>query len=333
MSSLNTKIEWTDRTWSPVRGCALVSAGCANCYAMKQAHRFSGVGKPYEGLTELGPHGPRWTGKITLVPEALDEPLRWKKPCRIFVNSMSDLFHEDVPDLFIVKMFAIMALAPRHTFQILTKRPERMSLFLGNTNIRSFVMGEAWSMLGRLPKYEHGDIQSRPWPLPNVQLGVSVENQQTADERNPLLLQTRAAVRFISVEPLLGPIQFPLPCKKSVFWTGLHWVIVGGESGPGARPMHPEWARAIRDQCVAAGVPFFFKQWGEWAPIINPVRSVGCGVMVRAGDVVVTKDGRTAPIDDQLNCVLEGEGTPMRKVGKKKAGALVDGREWKEFPR
>lgn len=181
--SATTKIQWTDRTWNPVRGCSLVSAGCANCYAMKQAHRFSGRGKPYEDLTELGPHGPRWNGNIMLVPEALEEPLRWKTPARVFVNSMSDLFHEDVPIKFISRVWLTMQLAPQHTFQILTKRPERMLAYMR----------------------EFGHYEGKP--LPNVWLGVSVENQATADERIPLLLQTPAAVRFVSAEPLLSPIN------------------------------------------------------------------------------------------------------------------------------
>lgn len=129
--STQTSIEWTDVTWNPVRGCSLVSAGCANCYAMKQAHRFSGAGKPYDGLTELGPQGPRWTGKIQLVEEALDAPLHWKKPRRIFVNSMSDLFHEDVTNKFIASVFGVMAACPHHTFQVLTKRPDRLRQWFG----------------------------------------------------------------------------------------------------------------------------------------------------------------------------------------------------------
>lgn len=173
---MSTKIQWTDETWNPVRGCSLVSAGCANCYAMKQAHRFGGTDKPYEGLTEIGPQGPRWTGKIRLVPEALWEPLHWKTPRRIFVNSMSDLFHKDVPDHFLAQVGEVIQQAQRfgHTFQILTKRPQRMRDYLQKN--------------GRTP-------------LHNAWFGVSVEDQATADERIPLLLQTPAATRFISVEP------------------------------------------------------------------------------------------------------------------------------------
>lgn len=172
--STHSKIEWTDRTWNPIRGCSLVSPGCTNCYAMRQVHRFDHPGGPYEGLTRMTEHGPVWTGKVRVVEEALAEPPSWRKPCRVFVNSMSDLFHEGVPAEFIDRVFAVMQLARRHTFQILTKQPHRMALHR---------------------------------PPANVWLGVSVENQATADERIPLLLQTPAAVRFLSVEPLLEAVD------------------------------------------------------------------------------------------------------------------------------
>jgi len=259
-----SKIEWTQATWNPIRGCSMVSAGCENCYAMKQAHRFAGPGKAFEGLTEIGPTGPRWTGSIRLVPELLDQPLRWKKPRMIFVNSMSDLFHEDVPDNFIMDVWIKMQKARHHTFQILTKRPERMQKLL--------------SYWDRTVTREPG-----PYPLPNVWLGVSVEGQKMADERIPVLLQTPAMVRWVSAEPLLGPINFCIPLTEqdgtqrinyrvnSFFSTrapndkrpGLHWVIVGGESGPHARPCQIGWIRDIINQCKATGVPCFVKQLGK----------------------------------------------------------------------
>lgn len=310
----NSKIQWTDRTWNPVRGCSLVSAGCANCYAMKQAHRFSGRGKPYEDLTELGPHGPRWNGNIMLVPEALEEPLRWKTPARVFVNSMSDLFHEDVPIKFISRVWLTMQLAPQHTFQILTKRPERMLAYMR----------------------EFGHYEGKP--LPNVWLGVSAENQETADERIPLLLQTPAAVRFVSAEPLLGPVSFrwahwePFNRDRVINHLDglrrLDWVIAGGESGPGARPMHPEWARSIRDQCQAADVPFFFKQWGEWTPGENVIRRAG---MI---ETATWWDGKWNVGRENLatDAGHRDDEPDLYRVGKKAAGAMLDGREWRQFP-
>jgi len=296
----HSAIEWTDATWNPVRGCSLVSAGCTNCYAMRDAHRFSGPGTPYDGLTKLTEHGPVWTGEIRLVPELLDQPLRWEKPRRIFVNSMSDLFHPEVPSEFIAAVFHRMAMAKQHIFQVLTKRPERM--FQWCTGKYSFGLGRT----------------GEPVTLTNVWLGVSVEDQATADERIPILLQTPAAVRWVSAEPLLEPIDlfqvlpfFPLAMPKSKQPPSLDWVVVGGESGPGARPMHPAWVRSIRDQCLAARVPFFFKQWGEFRERTDtdPVRLMD--PFVRSG----------------------GRGVCMARVGKKAAGRRLDGRTWDEMPR
>ena len=253
--STKTSIEWTDVTWNPVRGCSLKSAGCINCYAMKQAHRFSGKGQPYEGLTMIGQHGPSWTGKIQLVHELLDAPLHWKKPRRVFVNSMSDLFHEAVPFRFVHQAFTTIRQTPQHTYQILTKRPDRMRKFMAEYLRPREAMGWANGL------YAH------------VWLGVSVENQQTADERIPLLLQTPAAVRWISAEPLLGPIDLNSLFMESggvsalhgarPAWHPLDWVVVGGESGPHARPCDLAWIRSIKDQCQAAGVKCFVKQLGS----------------------------------------------------------------------
>ena len=293
--STTTSIEWTDVTWNPVRGCSLVSAGCANCYAMKQAHRFSGTGKPYEGLTEIGPQGPRWNGKVRLVPEALEEPLHWKQPRRVFVNSMSDLFHEDVPDEFIAAVFGVMCVASHHTYQILTKRPERMRTWFGwiadRGALAHYVADRCDALYpGALPAERScaglvwsGLPERATWPLPNVWLGVSVEDQATADERIPILLQTPAAVRFISAEPLLSRVSIIRYLYKNMDVTGdfrtfrgkrqvkfvheglsggLHWAIIGGESGPRARPCDLAWIRSIKDQCQAAEVPVFIKQIG-----------------------------------------------------------------------
>jgi len=232
-----TSISWCDRVWNPVRGCSMVSDGCRNCYAQRQAHRFNFPDGPYEGLTRMTSSGPVWNGNIKVVENHLDDPLHWQKPERIFVGSMSDLFHPRVPDSLVMRVWRTMRLTPRHTYLILTKRAERM---------------RDWSLI----------LNNDP-PLPNVQLGVSVENQKMAEERIPMLLKTPAAVRWISAEPLLGPIDL------SPYWMDrdrygecgtLDWVVVGGESGPGHRPMKVEWLESIVEQCVFANVPVFVKQ-------------------------------------------------------------------------
>lgn len=245
-----TRIEWTDATWNPVTGCTKVSEGCDHCYAEAIAHRFAG--------TKAYPNG----FDVTLRPERLDQPLRWKRPRKVFVNSMSDLFHKDVPNEYIARVFAVMALAPQHTFQVLTKRPGRMRSLLGSPTF----MEDVWCAFQRPNRRPFDEIGQLPWPLPNVWLGTSVENQKWADLRIPLLLDTPAAVRFISAEPLLGSVSIFNNSSMDRHDAQLDWVIVGGESGPGARPMHPSWARGLRDECQDAGIAFHFKQWGEYTP-------------------------------------------------------------------
>lgn len=240
-----TTIEWTETTWNPIRGCSRISPGCMNCYAERMAHRFSAPGMPWEGLTRPTTSGPRWTGKVVLVPQALGEPLRWREPRIVFVNSMSDLFHEDVPLTFIQSVFATMRQTPRHTFQVLTKRADRLAEL----------------------------SEQLDW-APNVWMGVSVESSAHVD-RIDRLRQTGAAVKFLSLEPLLTALP-------DLNLRGIDWAIVGGESGPGARPMNPEWVRDLRAQCQTQRVRFFFKQWGG--------------------------------------------------VQKKRAGRLLDGREYNEMP-
>ena len=303
-----SKIEWTEKTWNPVVGCSIVSPGCTNCYAMKMASRLAvmlpadrrGPGllpNQYADTTKVANGKPVWTGRLNRAPDhILLEPLRRQKPTMWFVNSMSDLFHENVPDEWIDRVFAVMALCPQHTFQVLTKRSARMRSYLSMARAHPVgltAMEMAFVDRAANPRSQvgagvvlQGDIvHLKTWPLPNVWLGVSTEDQKRADERIPDLLATPAAVRFISAEPLLRAVNLkqisikpgwvvdaltgrnddmhrPCPDKPR-----LDWVIVGGESGPGARPMHPDWARDIRDQCEAAGVPFFFKQWGAWKPI------------------------------------------------------------------
>jgi protein gp37 len=288
-----TSIEWTDATWNPLRGCSRVSEGCRNCYAEKIAARYSGVvlsgpraGQrlPFHGVaTAQG-----WNGKVELVEDKLTEPLSWREPRRVFVNSMSDLFHKDVPDEWIDRVFAVMALAPRHTFQVLTKRPERMRDYVSILRSR---LGELYRVAQSVPKKPGQYEPNAPgWPFPHVWLGVSVENQATANARIPLLLETPAARRFVSYEPALGPVSFRWArwddgtpndrrlTSGSIIRDGkvvargwnhldglrmLDWIIVGGESGPAARPFDVAWARSTIAQCREAGVACFVKQLGR----------------------------------------------------------------------
>jgi protein gp37 len=331
--SQHSKIEWTDATWNFLVGCDKVSDGCKNCYAIrtawkmmhnpnaKIAAKFAGTAKKTEGGAL------NWTGKVGIFEEVLQVPLKQKKPTRYFVNSLSDLFHEGVPFEVIAKAFTVMALCPQHTFQILTKRPQRMlEYFKRYENGLSDRTKEFWDFMHLIPWDAAGGgwpqhLKASGWswditysefgkdcnvllenqgPLDNIWLGVSVENQEQADKRIPLLLQCPAAVRFLSCEPLLGPVVLPfdwltlgmdkcpecgsteatavgsgeeyegMECMQCDSFTektgGIDWIIVGGESGKAGRPMHPAWVRSLRDQCQVASVAFFFKQWGEYLP-------------------------------------------------------------------
>jgi protein gp37 len=264
LSSTKTAIEWTDATWNPVTGCSMVSEGCRNCYAATLAPRLAAMGQ--DAYTDLP-----WTKKnapknVKLHPGRLNQPLRWSKPRRIFVNSMSDLFHELVPFEFVDRVFAVMALTPRHTFQVLTKRPERMAEY-ATTEDRAQRIGAYMTLdvILEVPKLRglRGDEmawwrrEGVTWPLPNIWLGTSVEDQRVVS-RVDHLRRTPAAVRFLSCEPLIGPLDLDLE--------GIHWVIVGGESGRGHRPIEAQWVRDIRAQTEAAGAAFFFKQWGGTKP-------------------------------------------------------------------
>jgi protein gp37 len=361
----DSKIEWTDKTWNPLVGCSIVSPACTNCYAMKQASRVALMSPGlahYREVTNVVNGKPVWTGKVNLAPEAkLIEPLRWKKPARVFVNSMSDLFHKSVPDEWIDRIFAVMALAHWHTHQVLTKRSARMRAYCSDPQTKRRV-GEIICELAI--EHEVDAILIAPqvdpalappgrrvfleeWPLRNVWLGVTAERQEEADERIPDLLATPAAVRFVSCEPMLSGLRLDqiqavdegeedtinaLTGEQTSNRTGcqvaempaLDWVICGGESGPGARPMHPDWARGLRDQCAAAGVPFLLKQWGEWAPREEwaPAERVA----------MVAIDSRGKPVPDDVAPQDIG-GHRMARVGKSRAGRLLDGREWNEFPK
>ena len=297
-----SKIEWTDSVWNPVTGCSKVSQGCKNCYALREWPRLSANSQTvYFGrkFTDVMRH-----------PERLEQPLRWTKPRMVFVNSMSDLFHESIDFDFTAQVFEVISQSPRHTFQVLTKRPERALEFFGGT-----------SGMGLSQE-----------PLPNLWLGVSAEDQETADERIPLLLETPAAVRFVSYEPALGPVNlglylsrdnmFPIPGFRDPL-PGINWVIAGGESGPKARPAHPDWFRSARDQCDAARVSFFFKQWGEWAPERVAVSRNGA-----KNALYIDTDGSTRP----ARFGARGQSVTVQRNGKKVTGRKLDGRTWEEYP-
>lgn len=326
-----TKIEWTKRpnstgkTWNPMRArnkktggvghfCEKVSAGCKNCYAETFQKRFKNpVRYAAQDADQV---------EVFLDQKTLIQPIGWKKPATIFVCSQTDLFLRHYCDDWIDQVFAVMALCPQHTFIILTKRHDRMNVYFRDLSDLSSRHSEQTNTafncadllnLRHLTRHPYGNpLPNRVWPLPNVWLGVSVEDQAAADQRIPMLLHTPAAVRFLSIEPLLSEVDLasildlyqPMgggwdakhPCGQPA--PGIDWVIVGGESGHNARPMHPDWARQLRDQCKAAGVPFFFKQWGAWAHV------------------------EEYPSGKQS----------MNKVGKKRAGRLLDGVEHNEWP-
>jgi protein gp37 len=271
-------IEWTQATWNPVTGCDRISPGCQHCYALTLAKRLKAMGQAkYQTDGRPPTSGPGFG--VAVHPDALGEPLRWRKPRRIFVCSMSDLFHARVPEAFIAQVFAVMAATPRHTYQVLTKRPGRMARLLAADAFAEQVYRHAAAY----------GVAALTWPLPNVWLGTSVEDQPRADQRIPKLLAAPATIRFLSCEPLLGPIdleraicQQPAPAyghgfsrttvhlgvcgRHALCAADFHWIIAGGESGPGHRRVDPAWVRFLRDQAVAAGVAFFFKQWGGPTP-------------------------------------------------------------------
>lgn len=365
----NSKIEWTDATWNPLGGCTRVTGGCVNCYAEIMAARFSLPGQWGHGLARRvklpdGRTDHRWTGEVRLIESKLDQPLHWRRPRRIFVNSTSDTAHEKVTDDMLCRIFATMALTRWHTYQVLTKRPERLRAFIlavaRNPYLRLKIAGAMCEISGHPNahiEFWYGNI----WPLPNVWLGTSVEDQATADQRIPHLLATPAAIRFISAEPLLGPVDVepylyiytamddhlieshpdePLPYRdpatinpRDIVTPRLDWVITGGESGPGARPAHHDWFRSIRDQCVAAGVAYFHKQNGEWVCSGQEFESKpgSCGP-AQAGWVRPDGHWRTTLADDaHLFCEAPGS-VPIVRVGKARAGRLLDGRTWDQMP-
>ena len=327
-----TKISWAEATWSPVTGCTRVSDGCLHCYiARTPPIRMAGRSFDDPGIGA--------TLAVQLHPTRLEQPMRWSRPRRIFVCSQADLFHEGVPNEFIAKMWAVMIAAPQHTYLVLTKRPARMRSLLNSSRFRVMIGDAAREM--QLPDTAIAAVDvavQDSWPLPNVWLGVTAENQHTADMRIPILLGTPATIRFVSAEPLLSPVDLsalpPRPHTEQAreiptsTWVGalahassttraakadpvtIDWLICGGESGPGARPMQPQWAQSLRDQCTRMGIAFHFKQWGEWAPHLDHEDA-----------------DHTVDVSDSGD---HAQG--MRRVGKNLAGRLLDGQLHDDYP-
>lgn len=344
-----TLIEWTDATWNPITGCSVVSPGCTNCYAMRLAgtrlkHHPSRV-----GLTVNSKAGPVWTGEVRLNRQELHKPAEWKRPRRIFVCAHGDLFAEKVPDDWILDVLTVIASNPRHHFQVLTKRADRMRDVMSRPDLLEDIYAN-WSGFSGSPR----EVWS--WPLHNLWLGVSVEDQRRADARIPDLLDTPAAVRWISAEPLLGAVDLlnvtgatsdtaalARNALNGSFWrpganrvlngpssARLHWVVAGGESGRDARPMHPDWVRKLQRQCAAHRVPFFFKQWGEWCPAIAD-HNVSGDRMPETGEKFtwIGWDGKTK------NPSAHGLLAPVMAVarmGKKQAGRRLDFVEHTNYP-
>lgn len=332
-----TAIEWTDRTWNPIVGCSIVSPGCTNCYAMKMAGRLQRMNRRnlsyvnrYDDTTMRVNGKTVWSGLTRKAPNhTLLEPLGRKVSTRYFVNSMGDLFHENIPDDWIDDVFAVIVRCPQHTFQVLTKRPERMlqyitALIAAKRRIAWIASEMRGSFIGGIQAMDAflGHDRKTRMPLKNLWLGVSAERQQEWDERVEILGRTPAALRFVSVEPMLGPIDcgnaFDDPPDGSEYGP-IDWIICGGESGPGARPMHPDWARSLRDQCQAAKTPFFFKQWGEHIAETIPGTCVDLKRDLAPNQSVAWGDGNT-------------NHTRYTRVGKKAAGRLLDGREHNDMP-
>lgn len=358
----NTKIEWADATVNAINGCSVTSPGCTHCYAMKLAGTRMRDHPTRQGLTVESKAGPVWNGEVRLHEPALLQPLSWTKPRRIFWNAHGDTFHENVPDEWIDRIFAVAALTPQHTHMILTKRAKRMREYMAHVDmtyrvdcIMEEMINERIDPLNR----RSDDLRAiapdidETWPLPNVWLGVSVEDQTRADERIPDLLATPAAVRFLSCEPLLGPVNltvyrddkliealtgdwqdgvvmrpdFSLVGINSNYSNGpkIDWVIAGGESGPGARPMHPDWTRSLRDQCADADVPFHFKQWGEFVPCVSDDEGHGLRCYPDGADCEAFLQETKAPI-------LTAHDREFWRIGKKRAGRLLDGVEHNGMP-
>lgn len=346
----HSDIEWTDATWNPITGCDIESPGCVHCYAMTLAGTRLRNHPSRKGLTKQAANGAHvWTGEVRFNEQWLDQPLRWRQPRRIFPCAHSDLFHPNVPDEWIDKVFAVMTRARWHTYQCLTKRATRMRDYMTHPDRRARILEAAYD----IPLCA---MEWMPWPLPHVWMGVSAEDQKRADERIPELLATPAAIRWVSLEPLIGPIDLtrllPPWCEsridalRGIETTGsvvrieiprLDWIVDGGESGPRARPSHPDWFRAIRDACVDAGVAYLHKQNGAWAELDGdqPTRTIESDdddhdAEAARCDGFISLDGHfVRSLDDARDDVAY---RGLIKVGKKAAGRLLDGRVWDQFP-
>lgn len=335
----NSTIEWTEATWNPITGCSIESPGCRDCYAATLAGTRLRNHPSRAGLTTRAANGAYvFNGEVRFNAGWLEQPLRWTRPRMVFVVAHGDLFHPNVPDEWIDKVFAVMARARWHTYQVLTKRAKRMREYLSDPKTYGRIIAAGFD----IPCCA---MESMTWPLPHVWIGVSAEDQKRADERIHELLATQAAVRWLSLEPLIGPIDFLSSMARcEVTRAGdlvadwLHWIVCGGESGPRARPSHPDWFRSIRDDCIAARVPYFFKQHGAWQEVDGdkPTRTVESGDPTydaeRARcDGFISVDGHFIRSMSQSR-----ENVPYRglvRVGKKAAGRVLDGRTWDEFPR
>lgn len=323
-----SKIEWTDATWNPFLGCSKASPGCKGCYAIRQVHRMAHNPNPKMAAANAGLvtiDGKNWTGKVRFIEDRLGIPAQWRRPKRIFVNSLSDLFHPTARFEDIHKVFAVMQVHDQHTYQILTKHPDNMLRFL------------IWLKEQREMEYAPGCTDGRAailrMPAPNILLGCSVENQNWALLRwAPMgTISAMGWATFVSYEPALGPVDWSR-------WEFLKWLISGGESGPGARLHHPDWHRDTRDFCVTHEIPYFFKQWGAYTPYLSEIKSeddktwnefvnldgtTGWAAISKADEVSVTN--WCGDIKEGMVC--------MERVGKKKAGRMLDGRQWSEFPK
>jgi len=355
-----SKIEWTDQTWNMVTGCTKISPGCRGCYAETMHRRLMGIASQKEKYFR-----PFNDGAFPYEP-ALEEPFLVKKPIMFFSPSMSDLFHKQIPLAYIAKVWAVMYLNPQHTFQVLTKRADRLPELASESFNKLFLIYVHELIASH--DYPHGLFAPRSigeLPLKNVWLGVSCEDQQRADERIPFLIKTPAAVRFLSCEPLIGPINLnriaPFSCGainslsyhpiSSPDKPFIDWVICGGESGRTARPMHPDWARSLREQCKAAGVPFFFKQWGEWLPYEPTSKSLPFYRNCASGKVydghgmnfINFENGEPGRwdggqwmdgMDSIIFCEEIGSDECMfLKQGKHNTGNLLDGVQHLEYPK